>query len=274
MIKLSYTYATPDTASEKMLAFRGPMEETFSMLKAMGYDGVELMVRDVRRLDPDEIQKCLANTGLRLCAVSTGQLRAEDGLSLSELDTSHREKSVERAREVIDFASEFKVQVNIGTLRGQMPDDRDLATGYAKDSLSKLLDHALPLGIDIALEPQNRYTINWLNNVEEVLNFCEEFTRPNLKLVFDVYHWLLEEPSVYASLIKAWERITHIQFSDSNRAAPGTGQINFPDLLRVLDALGYEGFVSIEALQKPSSKEVAGSSASYLLPLIRQITVL
>ena len=273
MIKLSYTYATPETASQKILAFRGPMEKTFNKLKTLGYEGVELMVRDVRQLDLAEIEKTLANTGLRLCAVSTGQLRAEDGLSLSALDSTNRNASVERTKDIISFAAYFKVQVNIGTLRGQMHDDKQLGKLYAKESISRLLDHALPLGVDIALEPQNRYTINWLNNVHEALNFCEEFTQPNLKLVFDVYHWLLEEPSIYASLIKAWDRITHIQFSDSNRSIPGTGHINFPDLLRVLNALRYNGFVSIEALQKPSSEDVAESSANYLLPLINQMPI-
>ncbi|HKI88987.1 MAG TPA: sugar phosphate isomerase/epimerase family protein [Draconibacterium sp.] len=269
-MKLSYTYATPDTKSTSMLAYRGDAEKTFSKLKSLGYQAVEFMVRDSKKLDIVRIKTALDNSGLVLCAVSTGQLRAEDDMNLSDLNESNRKETVKRTRDVIDFASGFGVQINIGSLRGKLPENREAALNKATESLSELLDHALDCGINIALEPQNRYTINWLNNIEETLDFCSHFSQSNLKLVFDVYHWLLEEKSIYASLIKAWNRITHIQFSDSNRSWPGSGQINFPDLIRVLNALNYDGFISVEAKQAPSSEYVARRSADYLLPLLNE----
>jgi 5-keto-L-gluconate epimerase len=269
-MKLSYTYATPDTHARDMLAYRGEMEPAFHQLREFGYEGIELMARDAHELDPEKIQKVCQNTGVQISAVSTGQLRAEDGLTLSDLNEDNRKKTVERTRDVIELAGFFGVQVNIGTLRGSLPQaNPEKAKAAAADSLNELLPYAQKYYINIALEPQNRYTINWLNNVPETLDWISQFQHPNLKIVFDVYHWLLEEQSIYASLIRSWPFIGHVQFSDSTRDIPGTGQIDFVQLIEILKALDYQGFISVEALQEPDSNTVAKRSADFLLPLIK-----
>jgi len=270
-MKLSYTLATPDTASEKMLAFRGDMKENFRQLAALGYQGVELMVRDPKELDVNNIKEYCREYNVEIASVSSGQLRAEDKLQLCSLDKSIATEATKRTKEVIDFAAEFGVQVNIGSLRGFMPEgDRTEALAAVKDVFNELLAHAANRGIDIALEPQNRYTINWLNTAAETITFIRQFEYDNLKMVFDVYHWLLEEGSLYASLVKAFPYVTHIQFSDSNRMAPGWGQLNFPDIVRVLRALDYRGFISIECLQRPGSYEAAQQSVHHLQPFITE----
>jgi hypothetical protein len=48
---------------------------------------------------------------------------------------------------------------------------------------------------------------------------------------------------------------------------PGQGHWNFAETLRILDALGYEGFVSIECLQTP----VVSGAARHLRPFSNQI---
>ena len=269
-MKLSYTYATPDTHAERMLAYRGDMEPTFQRLKELGYEGIELMVRAVHELDPARIEQVCRNTGLRICSVSTGQMRVEDGLNLSDLDEQNRRKTVQRTRDVIEFAGFFGTQVNIGTLRGRLPEgNAEKAKAAAAESFNELLPVAEKVGVNIAIEPQNRYTINWLNNIPETMDWAAQFQYTNLKVLFDVYHWLLEEQSIYASLIRSWSKISHVQFSDSNRDIPGTGQINFVELIHVLKALDYRGFISIEARQIPDSHTVSKKSADFLLPLIR-----
>jgi sugar phosphate isomerase/epimerase len=48
-----------------------------------------------------------------------------------------------------------------------------------------------------------------------------------------------------------------VQVSDSYRLAPGSGEINFAEFLRVLSAMPYGGFVSVECLPSPDSVEQA-----------------
>lgn len=265
MMKLSYTYATPDTNDTKMLAMRGDAGHCFAFLSSHGYKGVELMVRDVSKLNPSQLSATARDHNLEVCAVSTGQLRAEDGLSLSDLSESKRQQAVSRCKEVVDFCAMLNVPMNIGTLRGfQAAQNKASSMASAAKSFEELFRYAETRNVLIAIEPQNRYTINWLNNVRETLAWMDSFSSPSARIVFDIYHWMLEERDIAESLVLSRDRIAHVQFSDSNRGIPGTGHINFYETIDILDALGYTGFVSIEAVQKPDSFEVAKRAGAFL----------
>jgi hydroxypyruvate isomerase len=52
-------------------------------------------------------------------------------------------------------------------------------------------------------------------------------------------------------------RIGHLQLADNpGRAEPGTGEINYPWLLRHIDALGYAGWIGCE--YRPAGDTAAG----------------
>jgi sugar phosphate isomerase/epimerase len=268
MMRLCYTVATPDTGDTSMLALRQPLGESLALLAHHGYAAAELMVRDPARLDAAEIRRLASDAGLTIPAISTGQLRKEDGLSLCHPDPAIRQQSVDRTMRVIDFAAEFGAQVNIGTLRGHLPAGREPALAAARESFEMILDHAAAVGVRVAVEPQCRYVINWLNTVQEAVDWNAQFGERQPSVLFDLYHAMLEEQSVHAALIRACPFVTWVQFSDTNRRAPGQGHWNFAETLRVLGALGYEGFISIECLQIPDSETALANAAAHLRPLL------
>jgi sugar phosphate isomerase/epimerase len=49
----------------------------------------------------------------------------------------------------------------------------------------------------------------------------------------------------------------HVHFVDSNRRAPGMGHIDFGPVVGALRRVGYEGFVSAEALPWPDPMAAA-----------------
>ena len=62
---------------------------------------------------------------------------------------------------------------------------------------------------------------------------------------------------IAAEVEKHLPDIAHIQFADNpGRHEPGTGEINFSNVFRRLDEIGYSGYVSAEYL--PKSQTVAG----------------
>jgi 5-keto-L-gluconate epimerase len=269
-LKLSYTVATPETADGGMFAMCGPLEQSFALLQRLGYDGAELMVRDVSQLQVASIKALAAAHHLEIKAVSTGQLRKEDGLSLSDLDKARRQLAIARTKAVIDFASEFGAQVNIGTLRGHLPahGPRQEAVDRGRDSISDLAVYGHEKGVVIALEPQCRFVVNWLNTVAETIEFIRSMHTRNVRMLFDIYHAGMEEPSVFASLIVAKDRVSWVQVSDSNRRAPGMGHVNFGEIIRVLQALGYSGYVSVECLPVPEPAIAAEAAIRYLRPFM------
>jgi sugar phosphate isomerase/epimerase len=240
-MKLSYCVASPETQDPNMLALRGDLRKNFDLLAQLGYQGVELMVRDVREL------KLAAFDGLALpvIAVSTGQLRKELKLSLGD-EGPAGEDAITRTREVIDFAAALNASsrhdlrsVNIGTLRGPAS-GRDRATA----ALTGLAAHARSKDQRLAIEPQTKWLIDWVNTVSEALALGT-----GAGVLFDYYHAMLEERSPLAALVSAAPHIKHVQIAASNRKAPGHGPWSFVDLFAVLEALGYDGYVSVECLQ-------------------------
>ena len=63
-------------------------------------------------------------------------------------------------------------------------------------------------------------------------------------------------------------RIGLLQLVDTNRCAPGMGHLDVQTIVATLQAVGYDGFLSIEALPVPTGPEAIQRAASYLRGLI------
>lgn len=274
MIRLCHTVATPECEDPSMLALRLPPGRCFELLAGAGYAAAELMVRDPALLNATELRRQASDHGLALPAVSTGQLRKERGLQLCALDASERNRAVDAIRRVIDFGAGIGAGViNIGTLRGTLPPgpERQAALKAAAEALATALEHAGQAGVAIALEPQCRYVSNWLNTVAETLAFIGRLPPPRPGLVFDIYHALLEERSIAAALIRARPHLAWVQVSDRHRGAPGSGQLHFGEFIRVLRALDYEGYLSVECTPAADPARSVLAARNTLTPLLEEM---
>ncbi len=69
----------------------------------------------------------------------------------------------------------------------------------------------------------------------------------NLHLQADIYHMQVMEGDLARRLEAAMPQIAHIQIADNpGRHEPGSGEINYAFLLRLIDRLGYGGWVGCE----------------------------
>lgn len=104
-------------------------------------------------------------------------------------------------------------------------------------------------GIGLLLEPLNlRDTPGFLvPTTAAALAVIDAANHRNLHLQYDIYHAQVMEGDLARTLETHLARIGHIQLADNpGRHEPGTGEINFPFLLRHLDAIGYGGWVGCE----------------------------
>ena len=264
-IKFAYTVNTPDTRA-KALAWSGDMEAIFTKLRGMGYDGVELFVREPAELNPESFRRMLANAGLTVAAVGTGQVLAEDKLFFTHEDPALRAQAVERVKTAIEFAAALNSQVNIGKIRGDISKNPDQPK-WQEDAFRQLEEHARRLNVMITLEPQHRFGCDNLNSTQQALAWLKAMNLPNLKLMLDVFHMQIEDASIPASLIEARDMAIHVHFADTNRGAPGTGSIDFHQILRMAKALEYDRFVSMEIAQTPDSETAARHAIQYVRAL-------
>lgn len=114
-------------------------------------------------------------------------------------------------------------------------------------------------GLKLLVEPINNYDIPgfWLNNTAKAIGVIEEVGADNLFVQYDIYHAQRYEGELAATMSKYLARIGHVQLADNpGRNEPGTGEINYPFVLRHLKAIGYTGFIGAE--YKPAQGTEAG----------------
>lgn len=120
------------------------------------------------------------------------------------------------------------------------------------------------LEVKVILEPVNRYEIDFINSCAEGVRILNRLGRENVKLMPDIFHMNIEEPSMEGSLRKYLDYIAYIHFADSNRHAPGQGHLDFLSIINSLTALDYKGFATVEILPYPEQDIAAREAIQYL----------
>jgi len=258
-LKLSYTVATPDV-TQLATAWMGDRDQVVAQLAEIGYGAVELQTGDPTAFDSAAFRRQIGAAGLEITGVSTGPLAAK-GLYLTAPDEATRKEAVRRLNVVTDFAAECGTHMTIGSIRGfaRWAPDRATGLGWFREGLSEIAAHAESRGVRVVLEPQNRQVSDMLNTVAATVAFVRSFGSAALAIEADTFHMAQEERSIPAALVTGYlsGMLLHIQISDSNRLAPGWGQLNWADFFATVQALGYDRWICVEADQKPGSAAVA-----------------
>ena len=256
------------TSSTKFsaLAFKENLKDSIKKVADLGFDGAELAVRNPKNVDLENVISLLKKNHLDAPAIGTGQAYGEEGLSFSNPDEAVRKTAVERINDQIIFASNFNAQVIIGLIRGKIEEgvERVEAEKWTIDCLRRCTEFAKEYNIRLTLEPVNRYESNFINTLNDGIEFIKRVGASNLGLLADTFHMNIEEISIYDSIVQAKDYITHVHFADSNRWAPGCGHLDFAQIVQTLKKIGYQGYVSAEILPFPDSDSCARLTAETL----------
>jgi len=269
-MKIGIAVATREALPSAFVVFRDDLEVSLGKASALGYDGVELALLRPDQVDTDRIEALLEELGLEIPMISSGQVFAEGGLCFTSLDREIRSRAVSRIKGLIDAAERFGSMVNIGRVRGPLEpgQPRRVSEDRFLEALKEVAVYAEPKGVVIALEPVNRYEMNFINRLEEAAEMIDRLGRPNVKIMPDVFHMNIEEASIEGSLMAFRDYIGYVHFADSNRLAPGMGHLNFPNIIAVLEAIQFSGYVTAEILPHPDPEMAAARAARYLRALI------
>jgi 5-keto-L-gluconate epimerase len=265
-VRLSYAAATPEVTATP-IAWVGASRPILTALAEIGYEGVEFQVRNPAGFDVAALTSEIGRAGLSVTGVSTGPAVAEDGLSLTSPDADTRRATAARLRSCLELAAYWGTHLAIGSIRGRLGQAPDRAVGltWFRQGLEPLLDRAADLGSLLVLEPQSHAATDFFTTMEETLAFAAGYG-PVLAVEADTFHMAAEERSVPAALVAAHRsgRLVHVQVGDTDRLAPGWGRLNWSDVLLTLDAVGYDGWLSVEAHQQPDSEAVARQGHAFL----------
>ncbi|MBE3064131.1 MAG: sugar phosphate isomerase/epimerase [Acidobacteria bacterium] len=269
-MKLGIAVAPPEALPSAFVVFRDDLEVSLRKASALGYDGIELALLHPGQIDPGRIEALLGECGLELPMISSGQVFAEGGLCFTSPDREIRDRAVARVKGLVDAAGRFHSMVNIGRVRGPLEPGRPRGISEERflEALGETADYAGDRGVVIALEPVNRYELNFINRLDEAVEMIEKLGRPNVKVMPDLFHMNIEEAGIESSFLACGDHIGYVHFADSNRLAPGFGHLNFSIIIAVLNAIGYKGYVTAEILPVPDPYTAAASAAKYVRTLL------
>jgi hydroxypyruvate isomerase len=105
-------------------------------------------------------------------------------------------------------------------------------------------------GIKLLLEPLNTridHPGTYLSSTSLGLDLVERVDRPEVRLLYDVYHSVVMGEDPAEVLRDRGELLGHVHVADTNgRHEPGTGSIDWDRTIAVLLDAGYRGFIGME----------------------------
>jgi len=240
-----------------------PFLERFSQAAAAGFKGVEYMFPYA--WDKEEIAARLKAYGLEqvLFNLPAGDWEGgERGIGCHPDRVAEFRAGVEQA---LDYARALGCR-RLNCLAGIAPAgvaEAELRATFIAN-LRWAQERLSPHGIQLLAEPINSRVDMpgfWLDRPAKGLAVLAEAGVG--KLQYDLYHAQIMEGDLARFLEQNLDAIGHLQIADNpGRHEPGTGEIHYPFLFRLLLALGYDGWVGCE--YKPRAGAAAGATEAGL----------
>ena len=111
----------------------------------------------------------------------------------------------------------------------------------------------------LLIEPINHFDIPGfhLTGTQQALKLIDDVGCCNLKIQYDIYHMQRMEGELTNTMTQWVDKIGHLQIGDNpHRGEPGTGEINYDYLFKVIENSDYNGWVGCE--YKPRTTTEAG----------------
>ena len=210
--------------------------------KKAGLDAVEFWGFSGKNLEA--IASASQKAGIPVAAIC---VEAPDGM----LDMHLADGYAEAVQRSIEAAQIVGCKTLIATT-GWGKDVADRAWGHT--GIVACLKAAAPLaeaaGVTLVLEPLNILVDHagyFLSTSAEGFEIVEQVNSPAVKLLFDIYHQQITEGNLIANITSHIDDIGHFHTADNpGRYEPGTGEINYANVLPAIDEAGYEKFVGLE----------------------------
>ena len=266
-MKPAYVISTPEVRSPLMPGASGVFADNLKYLKDLGYEAVEVAMRDPTDPDAKNVATDFERVGLNAAMIGSAPSEFQDGVMLCHPEQAIREAGAQRLRSLVDMSVRLgALGVNIGRFRGtrSVGDLWEISTNWMLDAFKAGGDYAAERGVKIYLEPYNRYETNFVNTVGQGADYVREMDHPGISLMIDTCWMNSEEASLSGAVLSGGDLIEYVQIADSNRRYPGAGHIPFGDIMRALRHIEYIGYLSVQIDQKPEFKTVAEKSINFL----------
>lgn len=245
-------------ANLSMLFTEVEFMDRFEVASKAGFQGVEYLFPYA--FDVQAIKEKLVSNNLEqvLFNLPAGDWeRGDRGIAVDPSRISEFRDGVPKA---IAYAQELGCR-QLNCLAGIVPNGVTIQDAQATlvNNLNFAATALAEAGIHLVIEAINTRDIPgfFLNTTEQAKAVIEQVGSDNLSIQYDIYHMQIMEGDLTVTMQENINQIAHVQLADNpGRHEPGTGEINYPFVLKQLDEIGYQGWVGCE--YKPQTTTLEG----------------
>ncbi|WP_027382033.1 sugar phosphate isomerase/epimerase family protein [Epilithonimonas caeni] len=208
-----------------------------------GFDLIEVLLPTSMEFNSKEVKKQLKDNGLDVvCSLNLPK----------EAHIPFYPKVAEKLiKQAIDKTSELETDFLGGVLHSGIGvfSGNPLTENEAEiitEVWGNIADYGREKGVNIGIEPINRYESYVCNKAENVLDLIQKTGKDNLFLHLDTFHMNIEENNFYDPVILADKKLKHLHITESHRGMLGEGTVNWDELFKALKAIDFQGNLVLE----------------------------
>lgn len=247
--RFSLGYAPHDGS----FASRGGLTEQIAFAADQGFTAWEDNgARNRPVAEQAQMARALADRGMTMGVFVASMPRwAQSRPLLGGNDDAERAAFLEDIRTSLDVAKRLnttRMTVVTGFLDAKLP--LDIQTARVIDVMRRAADIAAPAGVVMVMEPLNTRTNHpgvYMQTIAQGFAVARGVNSPAVKILADLYHEQIQSGNLIPALETCWSEIAYLQFGDNpGRKEPGTGEINYANIVNWLRARRYTGVIGME----------------------------
>lgn len=240
-----------------------PYEERFAAAKRDGFNAVEFYIEGWESKDLHRIKQLLDENGLVMSAATGATPYSMCNAAEREQYLAHIKKLIAAAKQIdcpilmvhtnlLDPATNYAAKV--------LPESCTYISKICSlyDVLKTIAPWGAEAGITFVVEPLSdaAHPGYFVHDTKTCVELIRAVNEPNVKVLYDAYHMYMEEGDISQTLDQYIGDIGHIHVADvPGRHEPGTGDINYRNILNHIASLPYDGYVAFEFYPKESSEQ-------------------
>jgi D-psicose/D-tagatose/L-ribulose 3-epimerase len=230
--------------------FTNDSTRLFPTFRKWGFQSIEIPVEDPSHINPAHVKRELDKHGL-VC----GSVCACMGPGRDLRGTPAEQKTaLDYCRKLIDQMVVLGCPSLIGPVYSVVGKADAVAPAQQKKewalvvrNLKQLARYAENKGVQICIEPLNRFETDFLNTCDKGLALIKAVGSKAVKLHLDTFHMNIEEKNQAAAIRKAGKLLAHFHACGSDRGTPGNDHIDWKPIARALKDIKFKGDVVIES---------------------------
>lgn len=238
---------------EGSFASRGGLLEQIAFAADQGFRAWEDNEARKRPVEQQEaMARALAQRGMTMGVfVASMPKWADFRPVLGANDDADRNAFLDDIRTSVEVAKRLNAKhmtVVTGFMDRKVPEE--MQTGRIIDCMRRAGDIVAPHGLVLVMEPLNTRTNHpgvFMQSIAQGYAVARGANSPGVKILADLYHEQIQSGNLIPTLDACWAEVGYIQFGDNpGRKEPGTGEINYANIVRWLRARSYAGVIGME----------------------------